>query len=87
MPQQGRGNLAGAFAQKKKAKQPSTLTLSQPSLLASLHVASHLPEKQQAVVLEAMHKERVFFRNSIGKLFSLPLRSFSRQATSFFFPS
>jgi len=47
----------------------------------------HLPKKQQAVVFEAMRKERVFFRNNMGKLFSLSLRSFSMQAASVFFPT
>jgi len=61
-----------------------------PNRPVIFHLASqekHLPGKQQTVVFEAMHEERVFFRNNMGKLFSLSLRSFAMQATSIFFPT
>jgi hypothetical protein len=47
----------------------------------------HIPEKQQAIVFEAMREERVFFRNNIGKLFSLSSKNFATQAMSIFFPT
>jgi len=59
-----------------------------PQMLPNRPVVFHLatPEKQHTVVFEALRGELVFFRNSIGKLFSLSCRSFTMQAVSVFFP-
>jgi len=47
----------------------------------------HLQQKQQTVVFEAMREKKVFFRNNMGKLFSLPFQSFAAQALSLSFPT
>lgn len=59
-----------------------------PQMLPNRPVIFHLacPQKQ-TVVFEAISEERVFFRNHIGKLFSLSFKSFTAQATSLFFPT
>jgi len=60
-----------------------------PCMLPNRPVVFYLaaPGKQQAVVFEAMREARVFFRNPIGKLFSLSARSFAMQAVSILFPA
>jgi len=54
-----------------------------PNRPVVFHLAA--PTKQ-AVVFEAVREDTVFFRNNIGKLFSLSFKNFAAQASSFFFP-